>query len=51
MEGKFITKPLVERLVDAKIRGHITDAEFAKQIKAGHKPNSKITVMVVVMEE
>lgn len=37
---------VVERLIDAKARGHITHAQYVAMLKAGNQPHTRVTVVV-----
>ncbi len=44
----MVANNMVMRLIDAKDRGHITQAQFEAALKAGNKLNTRVTVVVDV---
>lgn len=44
-------KQVVERLIDAKARGHITPEQYVAKLKAGNQPGTRVTVVIDTEKE
>lgn len=44
-------KQIVERLIDAKVRGHITHEQYVAKLKAGNQPHTRVTVVIDTEKE